>query len=398
MSAPRRVVRIGALGDFANRMIQHMVANSMVDGIDGARIQGQGLPHWHIEHDPPDDAPPDLVLEGQLVNLEAARAVLSRPEGGVVQLQAYGQQFGSFPHAEAARRMFRVPDSHSAVEGFGSDRLVINIRGKEVLDAVHPHYTLNPVAFIVELVHRTGLRPVFLGQIGIGPYFDDLRAAFPSADFVASRDPMTDFTVIRRSRNILVPVSTFSWLAAWLSDADRVHLPVCGLFNPMQIPDIDLLPLADERYAFHLFPITYAVLPHEVRAAHAAMEGLWREVPPDFLDAVRSSAPRVARRLDEHLAWFDQHEYMSLYPRIAEMIRAGLFVDAVTHYRDFGYADRRSPCAFDRVWYAREYPLAALEVTEGDYADLFHHWLVIGNKRGYLRTPPEKVAATVSSS
>jgi hypothetical protein len=388
MNNPRRTVRILPLGGLGNRMIQHMVALSIISGIEGGRIQGYGLPEWDIVHDTPDDAPPDLVLEGQQLDVEAARAILRRPGGGLVHLHGYGQQFRNFPTVEVARSTFPVPASLDTLDGYGDDKLVIHIRGNDILDAIQRHYTLLPVTFYVDIVRRTGLKPVFRGQIGTGPYFEELRAAFPAAEFVMSQRVMTDFTILRRSRNIMVSVSTFSWLAAWLSEAAQIHLPVCGLFNPMQIPEIDLLPLADPRYAFHLFPITYAVLPDRVRSAHAALNGLWREVPADFLDIVRTGAPRVARSREAHLAMFNEHEYLSQHPGIADIVRSGAFTNGLAHYQARGYDERCSPCAFDRVWYACNYPLATLEVTEGDYSDLFHHWIVIGRKRGYRPTPP----------
>src|SRR6185437_3810679 len=124
---------------------------------------------------------------------------------------------------------------------------------------VHPDYTLIPVEFYTALVAETGLRPVFMGQIGANSYIERLRRAFPDARFIPSRGPLRDFEIIRRSRNVIVSVSTFSWLAAWLSDADRIFLPMTGFYNPAQFPEIDLLPLHDPRYRFYLFPVNYAV-------------------------------------------------------------------------------------------------------------------------------------------
>ena len=68
-------------------MIQHMVAMSIMSGIDGARIQGIGVPEWNIAHEVPDSAKPDLVLDGQTVELEASRAILARPAGGLIELR-----------------------------------------------------------------------------------------------------------------------------------------------------------------------------------------------------------------------------------------------------------------------------------------------------------------------
>ena len=34
-----------------------------------------------------------------------------------------------------------------------------------------------------------------------------------------------------------------------------MHLPVLGIFNPRQRPDVDLLPWSDKRYVFYDFPV-----------------------------------------------------------------------------------------------------------------------------------------------
>ncbi|MEA2769471.1 MAG: hypothetical protein QOD93_2433, partial [Acetobacteraceae bacterium] len=54
-----------------------------------------------------------------------------------------------------------------------------------------------------------------------------------------------------------------------------------------------------------------------------------------------------------------------------------------------GFAERRSPIRLDPVWYASEYPLAAFEVAQGDYAEFAHHYMAIGKARGYRPYPPK---------
>lgn len=112
-----------------------------------------------------------------------------------------------------------------------------------------------PVQFYVRIVEQTGLRPVFLGQIQEGRYLDEIRRAFPDAAIIPARDVLADFQAMRKSKNIVLSLSSFSWLAAWFSDADRIHLPVFGFLNPRQRPDINCLPVGDSRYSFYLLPV-----------------------------------------------------------------------------------------------------------------------------------------------
>src|SRR6185369_8883813 len=54
---------------------------------------------------------------------------------------------------------------------------------------------------------------------------------------------------------IVLSVSSFGWLAAWLSESARqIVYPALGLFNPIDRPDIDMMPIGDQRYRFYRFP------------------------------------------------------------------------------------------------------------------------------------------------
>jgi hypothetical protein len=110
-----------------------------------------------------------------------------------------------------------------------------------------------PLAFYHRLVRETGLRPVFVGQVQDNWYTRALREQFPGARYL-SGGVVEDFQTMRGARNVVVAVSSFSWLAAWLSDrAQAIHLPAAGLFNPAQRDDIDLLRPGDPRWQVHRF-------------------------------------------------------------------------------------------------------------------------------------------------
>ena len=248
-------------------------------------------------------------------------------------------------------------------------------------------YPLTPVEFYAELVERTGLRPVFVGQTARNAYTLRLRERFPNAEFLASAGPMRDFDMIRQSKNIAVGVSTFSWLAAWLSHADNIFMTVSGLLNPMQAIRNDLLPLGDSRYHFWLFPLNYGVPLAEHAAVHQRIAPYWRLVTHDMLGRQHAEAPRVERKLEPLLAAFDEDHYLSTYSDVVDSIQAGIFTSGREHYIGHGFAEQRFPFPLDRRWYAVRYPVAALEVAQGDYADFAHHYVAIGKARGYSPSP-----------
>ena len=380
------VVHVFTQGNMANRMIQYMVASRIASLVPGCLISNVDLPDWRIHHpELPADGGPELVVAGQRVDVDGIAGRLRSGEVGRLVLPAFGQWLANFPDRETCLRMF---PADPALPGYGADKLVCNIRGGEVLDARHPHYTLLPAAFYAEMAMRTGLTPVFAGQIEDNAYCHALQQMFPESEFRPTEGAYVDFQRFRNSQHLVPAVSTFSWLAAWLSDAARILLPVSGLFHPVQCPDVDLLPLNDGRYGFILFPINYAVPVEDYRTAHASLGGLWRQMRPETIGALRAG-PRWPRRVERAAAVLDEAFYLANYADVAAEVAKGNLT-ALEHYYKWGHAENRRAFRFDVGWYSRAYPMAAFEVGQGDYADLEHHYVEIGRARGYRPTPPPR--------
>ncbi len=298
----------------------------------------------------------------------------------------YGMRMEQFLPREQYRDVFRPPPGLRV--GFGPDFLVCHVRAGEILDGSAPNYPLIPPAFYAGLAEQTGLQPVFIGQTTPNPYTARLRQALPRAIFREPQDVIEDFETIRQSRNVVVGVSSFAWLAAWLGDADNIFMTVNGLFNPMQYRIADLLPFGDARYRFWLFPINYAVPVDQSAEAHARIEPYWRHLPHAVLQHQFAQAPRFERTLEMMLAAFDESYYVRANGDVAAALQAGQLNRGIDHYVGWGFAERRLPFALDAPWYAARYPMAAFEVAQGDYADFAHHYLIVGRERGYRPVPP----------
>jgi hypothetical protein len=221
-----------------------------------------------------------------------------------------------------------------------------------------------------------------MGQLENSPYMAALRKRFPAARFVASAGPAADFETIRRAHHIVPSISTFAWVAAWLSEAEQIYLPVLGLFNPVQNRCVDLLPMWDPRFRFFQFPLHYASPVAKFAAAHQAVCGLWREMPPESLAALLHRVP-PPRREALFRAAFDEPYYRATNPDIAAVIDAGGLPSGRYHYESCGFAEGRGAFPFDRAKYCREHPVAALEIAQGEFWDPEHHWLEVGRARGY---------------
>jgi hypothetical protein len=159
------------------------------------------------------------------------------------------------------------------------------------------------------------------------------------------------------------------------------------LFNPMQKSEVDLLPFGDARYRFILFPINYAGPLDRHEAAHRRIAPYWREMPQAVLRQQFAAAPRFRPSVTDGVAALDEDFDLEANPDVAAVAQTLERDFARAHYLHHGYQEGRAAMQVDRVWYANQYPLAAFEVAQGDYADFALHYQAIGRARGYRPNP-----------
>jgi hypothetical protein len=380
---------VDQLGKLGNRMLQAMAAIAIARRVERCRLSGIRLPEWGIYHPriPPAGEPTERIASDRLMFLDVDRRV-SQLRAAVIQrleIACYAQHLSNYLPAAEYQQTF--PDIMSDVRGLGPRQLLIHIRADENLRHGSPDYTLLPPDFYQEVVRDTGLKPVLMGQTEPNPYMDRLRRALPDAQILPGLDPMRDFATIRRSHNILLSVSTFSWTAAWLSNAERIILPLSGFYNPVQFPEVDLLPLDDPRYEYYLFPINYNIPVERHEPVHRAMAGHWRRVSAPEIDAIRRHFPEVPVNPQKYWDLFDEHYYLAANEAVAEAVAKGQFPNGLEHYKRHGMWERRLPLRFDRVWYGMTYPDAAVETGRGKYVNLLHHYVEAGHAAGYHPAP-----------
>ena len=254
----RRVIVIYHRGNVANKMLQYMGAVTLANRIKGCAIVNVSIPEFGIQI--PDDTTNQVFSDNVDLltwdpfrpHVEQLCAMANASHSIQIIMADHLQRMEFFLHPEFYNNLF--PRSSHLLHEMTDNDLVINIRAGEILDGV-PHYPLLPIAFYEDVVAKTGLNPVFVGQLGSSEYVRQLRERFPAARFIDSRGARTDFDLIRSAKNIVVAVSTFSWLAAWLSEAKTIIIPLSGFYNPAHHREIDLLPVERYSLSFFSFPI-----------------------------------------------------------------------------------------------------------------------------------------------
>ena len=248
---PHRIIRIIPQGRMANQMFQLMMAESLRSSIRDAEITGYSLPQWNLAGGAPlAENALSVSIRSHVAPIEQIIAFANSVDYVDIRVASASLRYAYYRSMLAHfRALFRYAGKYP--DRPGPDDLVISIRLGDILSGRHANYMPLPLSWYEDLIARTGLSPVFVGEIGKDFYSEALRRRFPKARFVANEDPMIDFDFLRKSIHVVPSIGTFSWLASWLSETTRtIYFPVAGLFNQLGRPDVDLLPVDDDRYRF----------------------------------------------------------------------------------------------------------------------------------------------------
>jgi hypothetical protein len=384
-------IHVCPLGNMGNRALQYLAAEQIRRYAPKAQISHLHLPEWGIQLAAERSSGARTLKLGQnrmWIDVAGLGDCLNRGVIDTVVMDSYAQHLENFPPRDVARRLLPMVLGGAEAEGFGPHELVCSLRGGEVLRRAHPDYMVLPAEFYQMLADQTGLQLVFFGQVGTDRYTEGLQRALPEARFVAGQDALHDFEVLRRSANIVPSISTFSWLAAWLSEAARIILPVAGFLNPAQVPLKNFLPLGDATFQYVLFPVSHAVdLWQEPQRFDLVQENLARHMTHVSVAQLRGIQQRVSRNAPiPLLAGFDPEYYLAVYPDVNAIVQRNV-TSAAEHYLESGFNESRLPFALDEAFYFANYPDAALSVMQGQHVSAFHHYTAVGYASGYRCQP-----------
>ena len=236
----------------ANRMLQYLTAI----GLSGpeTRISGYDIAEWGMAGPKPGGghrAWPKVDV--QRVDAQWLRGLLADGRLTRLKLTEAVCDVDLLPDRTTANAAFYAGDQD--IHPLTDRDLLIHVRLEDIMvPGRHTGYGPLPLNWYQQIIDETGLHPVFIGQLGDDPYSDAIRARFPGATLLEGGTVLHDFQTLRAAPNVALGVSTFSWLAAWLGQADRVFYPLLGILNPSQAPGINLTPASDPRYEFWHFP------------------------------------------------------------------------------------------------------------------------------------------------
>lgn len=341
-------IRLSGLGNVGNRMMQYMAAVGLSRVIDGAYIEAVHLPEWgesFVFSHPAVETDNVLRVSDNELSLSFIDDNLDRTAPAVIHLTEFAQKIDLFGDHGFFQDVFSQRENVDI--NFSDDELVVSIRAGELLEGLE-QYPLIPIDFYRRVQNETGLRLVFVGQMAEDGYSQDLRDAFPDARFIPHVTPMQDFELLRRAKNVVVGISTFSFLATWLSDAKKIILPLWGFFSvPCYLGAIDLLPLNDSRYDFWFFPYVPGLPEAQMRTISSQVIDRSRPIGVDEIRAIQERAAMT--KAEPNIFSVDEQWYASRYLDVAEQVALGFYRDGVQHYNNVGVWEGRLAAAPRRL-------------------------------------------------
>ncbi len=290
MSQDQAII-ITHVGRLANKMFQLMLATELRrrSGRD-IPILGYDMPEWGLSV-PGRKVPASsriIDIHGHKFDLDGIALALRQGLVDFVHIRGWGMRLEYYPDPTVYAQMFQAPGAEFYRPA--DDEILLHVRGEDTLRGRHPRYFPMPVAYYEHVIAQSGMRPVFIGQIHEGPYGEMLRQAFPDATFLPEAPVVSDFQTIRHARHVALSVSTFCWMAAWLSETvTTVHMPVCGLFRPTRQTPM-LVPANDPRYRFYSVPFP------EMEAREGLALGPWLKEPHEIAAMDRNAVSALVVR------------------------------------------------------------------------------------------------------
>lgn len=344
------IFSVTPVGNFGNRLLAFMTAQAVAQRLGGTVRFNVELPEWGLRFDPALHrqllASPALcrLTDADATSLDTLAGKIAASGASGVVFFGYFQRYVLLREVDFYRAI--LPRQPLDIEPFADDELVINIRAGDILAGRPAWYPLVPPYFYKTLIEQTGLRPVLLGQLDQSLYLQEVLRMCPGARLLPSAGAMVDFNRLRHAKNLCLTVSTFSWVAGWLSEAARIHYPLLGFMHPFCLPrgheggcGVDLTPQNDARYLYHLFPILNGAPELDYLRHVATLNPLSQPV-----SAIRAAA-------------------LSLQAARPDVTMPGT--------------------VGGHSWYLRQYPAAAWSIAQGHYNGVREHYEQLGRFHGY---------------
>tara|TARA_R100000152_G_C6769877_1_gene195858 strand:+ start:625 stop:1431 length:807 start_codon:yes stop_codon:yes gene_type:complete len=248
------MIVVNYLGQLGNNMFQYAFGRILADKT-GYKMFCQPIPGFPVTQDTPPGSMcmfPEIVVEGQIVDIPSLTT--ERKLNQKIILNGFFQRYEYYKeYKDQIREWYKMEPRDI---GQTDDDIIIHIRlGDNVytFDPETPY--IMPFEYYEKALENTSFNKLYICTDT--PEHDIIKKFAKYNPILTAQDTLGDFRILKSFNKIVMSQSTFSWWAAFLSDASEIYTPVpqpgnSKLINEWSIgsPEHALFVDDEERYKY----------------------------------------------------------------------------------------------------------------------------------------------------
>jgi hypothetical protein len=240
-----------ANGRLGNNLFQLSLANYLKLQSPGMKILLPSIPEIGIlQSDGYAEAlknTPDIYLSDSQIQIDRLALYIRNKPSAIIHCAAWGMTQDIYSSSRNYLRSLVLPDSEIN-NAIPSRTLMFHIRGGDLWQNpwykgrryIHTDYSAVPISFYEKVLQSTRIDVEFVIESSVPNwYLRMLRKTLGFEIKTSKSAPLVDFQRICKGSEIGLGVSTFSWMAAFLGNPNKVHIPLIGIFDSTKRPDLD---------------------------------------------------------------------------------------------------------------------------------------------------------------
>ncbi len=229
----RSIVQVSYMGALGNQLFQFVLGRILAEHL-GFSLQAAAIPGFAATagfcSEGSESVEPDEIHQGQIIDLNA---ILTNRQPRVIRLQGYFQRYEYYrPHKHLIRTQWLPPLPSIAAAPDAGD-LVMHVRRKDYI----AYGWASPFSYYQESLDQQDFkRLVLVTDDPRDPFFLRFRRYRPT---FFKGNALESFAFMTQANKLVISQSSFSWWAAYLSEAESVVMPKPN-YGIWAEPDVDL--------------------------------------------------------------------------------------------------------------------------------------------------------------
>jgi hypothetical protein len=190
---------------------------------------------------------PDIHLSDNQIQVEQIAAHIRNNPSAMIHCAAWGMTSEIYSYSRDFLRSI-VPPNADTDNVATSRNLTFHIRGGDLWQNqwykrkryIHTDYSAVPISFYEKVIQSARIDVEFVVESTVPNWYLKMLRKVLGFDLKTSTvAPLADFQRISKGSEIGLGVSTFSWMAAFIGNPNKVHIPLLGIFDSTKRPDLD---------------------------------------------------------------------------------------------------------------------------------------------------------------